>query len=285
MTTKSVSVAAITALSTLVLATNATAQNERVMKAPTSEAPTVRQPTIGGPVKVGPITGTLMGGTYTFTLDSFKITDTRALHNDTDFVEIAVIVGSSPPITVPTKAMGDVNNGTHQVNLTIPNVFVPAGQTVAFSYSIVNTGYNANSVEQALKTAVSAAMPKALQAAAAAGGTAIGCTECGAIVGQPASTWFTGKVENILFPDCDGTVAAGDHAFPESSLATATGNGNAVVATDDNKGTDSPTGCGSNSRYYVTWSVARSPQTSAPVTTGASGGGGRPMDGPIHRPD
>ena len=126
-----------------------------------------------------------MGGTYTFTLDSFKITDTRALHNDTDFVEIAVVVGSNPPITVPTKAMGDVNNGTHQVK--IPKVFVPAGQTVAFSYSIVNTGYNANSVEQALKSAVSAAMPKALQAAAAAGGAYVGCASCGAIVGQPAA--------------------------------------------------------------------------------------------------
>jgi hypothetical protein len=80
---------------------------------------------------------------FTFTLDSFKITHTRALHNDTDFVQIGVKVGSNAPITAPTKAMGDVNNGP--VNLSISNVFVPAEETVDFSYSIVNTGYDANS--------------------------------------------------------------------------------------------------------------------------------------------
>jgi hypothetical protein len=51
---------------------------------------------------------------YTYTLKSFKITDTRARHNDTDFVSMAVKVGANPPITAPTKSMGDVNNGTHQ---------------------------------------------------------------------------------------------------------------------------------------------------------------------------
>jgi len=94
------------------------------------------------------------------------------------------------------------------------------------------------------------------------------------------STWFTSKVENIIFPDCDGTVAAGDHAFLELSLAAATANGNAVVATDDNKGTDSPTGCGANSRHYVTWSVSAAKTSPPAASTGASGGGGRALGGP-----
>ena len=102
MATKNTSVAAIIALATIGLATNAGAQTESgLMKAPISEAPIARPPITGAPIRVAPITGTLMGGTYTFTLDSFKITDTRALHNDTDFVEIAVVVGSNPPFTVP----------------------------------------------------------------------------------------------------------------------------------------------------------------------------------------
>ena len=37
-------------------------------------------------------------GVYTFTLTNFRITDTRSLHNDTDFVSIAVAVGKNPPI-------------------------------------------------------------------------------------------------------------------------------------------------------------------------------------------
>src|SRR3954469_23999550 len=55
---------------------------------------------------------------YTFTLNSFQITDTRALHNDTDLVSISVAVGNKAPITLPAKSMGDVNNGGHQVNLS-----------------------------------------------------------------------------------------------------------------------------------------------------------------------
>jgi hypothetical protein len=39
------------------------------------------------------------GGNYTFTLNSFKITETRSLHNDTDFVAISVAVGNKPPVT------------------------------------------------------------------------------------------------------------------------------------------------------------------------------------------
>jgi hypothetical protein len=279
MSKKSTSVTLI-ALATLGVATSAGAQTGSPMRAPPmSEAPAVRPPATAQPlIRVAPI-GTL-GGTYTFTLDSFKITDTRALHNDTDFVQIGVKVGSGAAITAPAKAMGDVNNGTHTVNLSVPNVFVPAGETAVFSYSIVNTGYDANSVEQALKSGVSAALPGALQAAATAGGTAAGCAACGAIVGKQASSWFTGKVENILFPNCDGTVAAADHAFPQASLTQATANGNVIVATDDNKGTDSPTGCGANSRYYVTWSVSATGTSLPAVTTGSSGGGGgRPLGG------
>jgi hypothetical protein len=90
----------------------------------------------------------------TFTLNSFKITDTRSLHRDTDYVSIAVAVGANPPITLPAKSMGDLDNGTFEVGLTIADVEVPAGQAVAFSYSIVNSGYNKNAIEQALQKVV-----------------------------------------------------------------------------------------------------------------------------------
>jgi hypothetical protein len=53
--------------------------------------------------------------------------------------------------------MGDVNNGTHTVNLSIPNVAVGPNDTVAFSYSIVNTGFDENSVEHVLQSATNAA--------------------------------------------------------------------------------------------------------------------------------
>lgn len=194
---------------------------------------------------------------YTFTLESFRITDTRARHNDTDFVAVSVKVGNNPPITVPTKAMGDVNNGVHQVGISIPNVQAGPTTVVAFSYSIVNSGHDKDKIGQALEKVVSAASSKAAAAGAGAVGTAVGGPAGTLIgtVGTQALGWALGKLEGILFPNCDGPVAAADHAFTGAQLAQRTAGGKVFRTVDDNKGSDSPTGCGSNSRYYVTWSV------------------------------
>ncbi len=213
-------------------------------------------------------------GVYTFTLTSFRIIDTRSLHNDTDFVSIAVAVGKNPPITMPTKSMGDVNNGTHTVNLSIPNVPVGPNDTVTFSYSIVNTGFNKNSVEHALQSATDAAAAKV----AAAGGGALGGiisggtgAGIGAIIGDKAGAWLIGKLDTIIFANCDGTVAAADHAFMADALAKGTHNGAVLSGTDDNKGTNSSHGCGRNSRYFVSWKVTGQQQAGS---GGAGGGGG-----------
>jgi hypothetical protein len=218
-------------------------------------------------------------GVYTFTLTNFRITDTRSLHNDTDFVSIAVAVGKNPPVTVPAKPMGDVNNGTHTVNLTIPNISVGLNDTVAFSYSIVNTGYDKNSVEHALQSATNAAASKV----AAAGGGALGGiisggtgAGIGAMIGDKAGAWLIGKLDTIIFANCDGTVAAADHAFTADALARSTHNGAVLSGTDDNKGTNSPHGCGRNSRYYVTWKVTGQQQAGNGGGSGGGGGGGGP---------
>ena len=60
---------------------------------------------------------------YMFSLDSFRITDTRSLHKDTDYASLSLAVGSAPALT-KTKAMGDLNNGTFKVGLTFDNVAV-----------------------------------------------------------------------------------------------------------------------------------------------------------------
>jgi hypothetical protein len=268
--------AGIIALATFGLATNGAQTAER------SKEPIIKLPTTELPARPA---GSGTGGTYTFTLKSFKITDTRALHNDTDFVSIAVTVGKNPPIVVPTKSMGDVNNGTHEVNLSIPNVRVEPGQTVAFSYSIVNSGYKKDKIEQDLKKAVSAEAPKAVEAGATALGDLLGCDDCGTAVGKAASSWFTKKMVTFIFADCDGTVAAGDHTFPQAALAKLTAGGKLVTAMDDNKGTKSPIGCGGNSRYYVTWSVSASQTSPVAQQGGKAGGGGKAPNGPPHKLD
>jgi hypothetical protein len=195
--------------------------------------------------------------TYTFTLVSFKITDTRSLHEDTDYVSMAVAVNHNAPITSPTKSMGDLNNGTFKVNLSIAVAAAPT-DVVAFTYSIVNTGFAKNSVEADLQKATAAAASKGAAAGAGAAGGAVGGPLGAGIaaVGTEAVGWALGKLEGIIFANCDGPVAAGDHVFTGAQLAAHTAGGKVYTVTDDNKGSDSPHGCGSNSRYYVTWSVS-----------------------------
>jgi hypothetical protein len=182
---------------------------------------------------------------YTFTLNSFKITNTRSLHNDTDFVAMAVAVGSNAPIILPAKSMGDLNNGSYKVNMSIPNALVGSKQAVAFSYSIVNTGYDQNTVEQALKKAVSALAQKAAEAGAEAASTALGGDPTtGKAIEDAVGPTLIGKLTSVIFADCDGTVAVGKHVFSGAQLAAETANGAVLSKTDNNPGTDSATGCG-----------------------------------------
>jgi hypothetical protein len=50
----------------------------------------------------------------TFTMDSIGISDTRSLHNDTEFVHLSATVGANATVFV-SKSLGDLNNGTHSV--------------------------------------------------------------------------------------------------------------------------------------------------------------------------
>jgi hypothetical protein len=218
-------------------------------------------------------------GVYTFTLTNFRITDTRALHNDSDYVAISVAVNGKPAINVPAKSMGDVNNGVYPVNLTIANVTVEPTNTVAFTYSIVNSGYK-DSLGTALGGLVSYAATKAAEVGAlgicgmATGGASVAAS-C-VIPGEKSGAWAMGKLGSIIFANCDGTVAGATHAFTGAALAKGTSDGRAISGTDDNPGTPSPQGCGANSRYYVSWMIAA---RQAPHQPGdGSSGGGRPTN-------
>jgi hypothetical protein len=218
-------------------------------------------------------------GVFTFTLNSFKITETRALHNDTDYVSLSVRVGTKPPTTV-VKSMGDVDNGTHEVNLSVPNVAVSPTEAVAFTYSIVNAG-GIPKFEQTLLKAAESAAQKLGDDAVKALGDLINDLLPGSgpfidAIGDAAWGWLAGKIDGFLTPGgCNGPVAGGDKAYSGKQLAYQTADGEVITSIQLNKGTNSPDGCGSNSRYYVTWSI------SGP----AIGGGGRsPGGGPAPSP-
>src|SRR5271156_4123725 len=79
----------------------------------------------------------------TFTMDHIGISETRSLHNDTDFVHLSATVGANPTVFV-SKSLGDLNNGTHSVGLSI-EVDIPDDDTiVAFNYVIMNNSHGGN---------------------------------------------------------------------------------------------------------------------------------------------
>jgi hypothetical protein len=158
---------------------------------------------------------------YRFSLDSFIIKDTRSLHKDTDFVTVSITGQPNE-----TKEMGDVNNGTHPVGLSY-DLAVQPNQTVKFTYVIINSSKGANLLVQFF-TGFTADLIA-----------------------------FTGaNIDGIMPGSCDGIVAQKNLTFTGVGLAAQTAGGKKVTGQDFAAGTDSPHGCGSNSRYYVNWSVS-----------------------------
>ncbi|MDQ2775883.1 MAG: hypothetical protein M3Y57_13350 [Acidobacteriota bacterium] len=167
-----------------------------------------------------------------------------------------------------THATGDVGDGVHAVGLgvsaTIPtDAVVP----VVFSYVILNNGNGDRAavqkgVETALQTlgseGVKAATKEAGGLIGAAIGTAIGTAVVpliGSAIGALAG-WVVGKVGGILFANCDGVVAAGVHIYTSSQLIHDTTAGHRITETVAHPGTDSPEGCGANSKYETTTSLS-----------------------------
>lgn len=78
---------------------------------------------------------------YTTRLDKFRITNTRALHKDTDYVSLTAGLGDPPVQTVfANMYVGDVNNGDHKVNIQIGPMADAPGDILKFGYVIINHG-------------------------------------------------------------------------------------------------------------------------------------------------
>jgi hypothetical protein len=200
----------------------------------------------------------------TMGLDSFEITNTRSRHEDTDFVSVSVTVGTRPPQT-QTRSLGDLNNGTFPLNMVFPNLQVWPNESVTLNYVMVNNGHqDPNAVEKGIEQLSATLAQKAAAAAATAVGVAVGAalgasigtaivpllgTALGALAG-----WVTSEFWGFIFADCDGPVAAAVHVLKGFEILAAQRHGGMVVR-DEHPGVDSPAGCGSNSHYFVTWSV------------------------------
>ena len=220
----------------------------------------------------------------TFTLDNFRITQTRSLHNDTDYVYISVTVGADPTV-FNWKRIGDVNNGTHEVGLRveadIPNDDTP----VVFIYGIVNNSHSNNdAVEKTITTAFSSMATAIVKNKEATAEISIATTAGLAVIPLVGSTvaglavlvTAVAGIGAILFADCDGAVASGTLLFSAAELIRRTASGQKITDTVQHHGTNSPHFCNhSNSEYEttVTLTTTASIQTVIDLNGEWEGGG------------
>jgi hypothetical protein len=206
---------------------------------------------------------------YNFELNSLQVLSKRTntfpgTGEDTDFVGFTLTVGNNAPQTI-TKAMGNLSTNSYNIGLVFEGVAVNPGDNVIFNYHIVNSGQPEAKalayLEQTLQKVTSAGITALAEAGAAALGALIGSL-LGLAIPVPLLGSALGALGGLLladawgflFPNCDGPVAAALHIWSSAYLTAVTSAGT-FTNTENHPGVNSPSGCGGNSNYNVTWSI------------------------------
>jgi hypothetical protein len=216
---------------------------------------------------------------YTYTVENFFITDTRALHNDSLKLSYSAYINGDA-VASRLISLGDFDNGEYSTVDYVPsdegpgltNVVIndPTAK-VAFIFQLVNAG---NVPEGALTGRLAATADQI--AGITAGLSGAGATDLAAAVSSPVfgAGLILEAFANLyswLNVDCDGPVAVDQISGPRYVLDAWTDNATQLIRTQQTyPGSDSPTGCGGNSHYQVTWSLQHT-RTWVPVQDAAAG--------------
>lgn len=187
----------------------------------------------------------------TLTLENFRIYNTRAWDDDTDYVDIGIKIGNNNAIT-RFQSMGDVDNGVYPINLKVVVGIDPKitdTDNINFTFNILNKGGNQNLNE--IKSSMDNVANSISSMLASTGNI---WAEIGAGVIKVADI-FVG----LLFADCDGLVVSESLDYPFKQLKELLQyDGTCKIKnTVRYPGYDSNSGCGSNSDYEVTYSISR----------------------------
>jgi hypothetical protein len=210
---------------------------------------------------------------YEMSVDLVKVINARSPNSDTDAAAASVAAGNAA-VQTKTQWIGDTGGTTpneNQTNLLDFNpVTVDLAEPMSFSYLVVNNGH----ADQAKILAALAAGSNSLSLGGSSsmqedigkgivkivsvtleGAIKVTFPVVGSILGA-VENWLLGQLTNIIFQICDGVVAVEMRAMMGRDLFKMTDNGNKpLTVTTTHQGTDSPTGCGANSVYEVTWSI------------------------------
>jgi hypothetical protein len=213
----------------------------------------------------------------TFRMQDFQILNTRSRHEDTDFVTMAVDVNGQThgPVTV---SMGDLNNGTFNPNISIGPIRVGEDlPSVVVHYSIANMGHGDPS-------AIESKLQQLANQAIQFGGTELQQWLDGQIpqpdpsdpvtvvlavvapvvinilitAGEKIANNFVDGLIAAFFADCDGLCVFDNILIRPQDIAGFLATGQ-HQETRTYPGSNSPSGCGNNSEYQVTWSLTAAP--------------------------
>jgi hypothetical protein len=200
-----------------------------------------------------------------FTVESFAIDNTRSVHEDTNYVGVA-ITRNGAQVAPQTKRIGNVNNGTHAVNMSVsvPSTYT-INDTFVFSYLVINHG--GGQTQDVLNHCATAMAEPALRTFVLAGSVLVPVQ--GTQLPTSLSTnlraadnmnalWNPIKVafKQLSSDHCDGPVAIDTFSFTGAALDAM------ILVSQVNPfsiiylGIDSAVGCGSNSHYSVQWKVS-----------------------------
>lgn len=190
---------------------------------------------------------------FTFTLDSFQITQTMAKHKDTDWVYFTLRVGGQT--FGPThKKIGDLNNGTFPLNWHFGPVEVAPTDLVVMTYQIVNHGHSDTGTQVSNDIAIAAKISAGVAGISAAtfppAAVVLGAITGGLGIVSELVSWIFGDG-----PNCDGIVLSDAISTNGAGLQQMLHGSDAHTENRKYIGPETPQGCGPDAQYSVTWSI------------------------------
>jgi hypothetical protein len=185
---------------------------------------------------------------------TFGINNTRAVHEDTDYFAMGLVVGTQAPLVV-THKIGNVNNGIHNVGLTVGPVEIGQNDPVTFSYLITNHG---GAKSDTVLTACAAAITKTPLSTFNAPGTNLVPSTNGLSAKDNMLAWWVAirsAFAGVSTNHCDGPVVIDQFSLQGSALEGLAAQSNVAPFSSTYLGIDSAIGCGSDSDYGVTWKI------------------------------
>lgn len=189
---------------------------------------------------------------YDFSVDNIYIAKTRAPRNDTDVLGVSATVENGGTIYADyggnSLNLGDLNSQNyHASSAQMLNVVVNPGDTAHFGFTLINSGLSGGTSGQ-LDTALNGISDAAHDVVSK-------------LYPIPYVWDYLNKgthwLNQFFIGYCDGGVAADRIDVDADTLSAWTSDSGSYSEWRKYPGTDSPNGCGSNSEYYVHWTVTR----------------------------